>query len=96
LQTDLKRLREWAFENKIIINPTKSKANCFTRALEMEPLNYSLRDIIILEASSCKNIGIILSSDLSWTDQVLQPGWHFISQCVFLKRESVTQKFTHH
>jgi hypothetical protein len=36
----------------------------------MEPLNYSLRDIVILKASSCKSLGIILCSNLSWADQV--------------------------
>jgi hypothetical protein len=35
-----------------------------------EPLNYSLRDIVIPEASSCKYLGIILRSDLGWADQV--------------------------
>jgi hypothetical protein len=32
LQIDLNRLGEWAGENAIKINPTKSKALCFTRA----------------------------------------------------------------
>jgi hypothetical protein len=67
---DLNRLGEWAVENAMIINPAKSKAVCFTRAGVTEPLNYSLRDIVITEASSCKYLGIILRSDLSWADQV--------------------------
>jgi hypothetical protein len=45
LQTHLNRLGEWAFKNEIIINPNRSKAVCFIRTREMEPLNYSLRDI---------------------------------------------------
>jgi hypothetical protein len=40
---DLNRLGEWAAENEII-NPTKSKAVCITRARVTELLNYSLRD----------------------------------------------------
>jgi hypothetical protein len=36
----------------------------------MEPLNYSLRDTVIPEASSCKYLEIILRSDLNWDDQV--------------------------
>jgi hypothetical protein len=36
----------------------------------MEPWNYSFRDIVIPEVSSCKYLGIILRSDLSWTDRV--------------------------
>jgi len=42
----------------------------FTRARPKGPLNYSLMDILIPEASSCKYLGIILRSDLSWGDQV--------------------------
>ena len=52
------------------INPSKSKAIRFTRARVKDPLNYSLMGTLIPEASSCKYLGIILSSDLSWADQV--------------------------
>jgi hypothetical protein len=58
LQINVNKLGEWVFENEMIINPTKSKVVCFTKALVTEPLNYSLRDIIILEASSCKYLRI--------------------------------------
>jgi hypothetical protein len=54
----------------MVINPAKSKAVCFTRAQVTEPLHYSLRDIVIPEARSCKYLGIILRSNLSWADQV--------------------------
>jgi hypothetical protein len=70
VQTDLNRFREWAFEDKKLINQTKSKAVYFTKARLMEPLNYSLRDIVIPVMSSCKYLGIILRSDLRWADQV--------------------------
>jgi hypothetical protein len=66
----MNRLGEWAVENAMVIHPAKSKAVCFTRARVTEPLSYSLRDIVIPEASSCKYLGIILRSDLSWADQV--------------------------
>jgi hypothetical protein len=64
VQTELKRLREWAVENAMVINPVKSKAVCFTRARAKGPLNYSLRDSVIPEASSCKCLRIILRNDL--------------------------------
>jgi len=70
LQKDLDRLGEWAVENAMKINPSKSKAIRFTRARVKDPLNYSLMGTLILEASSCKYLGIILRSDLSWADQV--------------------------
>jgi hypothetical protein len=70
LQIDLNRLGDWAVENEMIINPAKSKAVCFTRGRVTELLNYSSWDIVIPEARSCKYLGIILCSDLSWADQV--------------------------
>jgi len=71
LQQDLDRLGgEWAVENAVKINPSKSKAIRFTRVRVKDPLNYSLMGTLILEASSCKYLGIILRSYLSWADQV--------------------------
>jgi hypothetical protein len=60
LQIDLNRLEEWAFEKEMIIHPNKSNAVCFTKARVTEPLYDSLRDMVILEASSCKYPGIVL------------------------------------
>jgi hypothetical protein len=70
LQKDVDRLGEWAVENAMETNPSKSKAIRFTRARVKDPLNYSLMDTLIPEASSCKYLGIILRSELSWADQV--------------------------
>ena len=70
LQKNLDRLGDWAAENAMKINPSKSKAIRFTRARVNDPLNYSLMDTLIPEASSCKYLGIILRSDFSWADQV--------------------------
>jgi hypothetical protein len=52
------------------INPTKSKVVCFMRAWVKDPLNYTLGGTVIPGASSCKYLGIILCSDISWSDQV--------------------------
>jgi len=70
LQKDLDILGAWAVENVMKINPSKSKAVCFTRSRVKDPLDYSLANTLIPEASSCKYLGIILRSDLSWADQV--------------------------
>jgi hypothetical protein len=78
LQKDLDRLGEWAVINALRINPSKSKAVRFTRARVKDPLNYSLMDTLISKASSCKYLGIILRSDLSWVDQgnyMVQKAW---------------------
>jgi hypothetical protein len=70
LQKDLDRLAEWAIENAMKINPSKSKAIRFTRVRVKDPLIYALNGTLIPEASSCKYFIIILRSDLSWEDQV--------------------------
>jgi hypothetical protein len=85
---DLDRLGEWAVENEMKINPIKSKTIRFTSARVKDPINYSLMGTLIPEASSCKYLGIILRSDLSWTDQVnyavkKKIGKHYISQCEY-------------
>jgi hypothetical protein len=54
VQKDVDRLGEWAFENAMKINPSKSKAVCFTRAQVKDPLDYLLANTLIPEASSCK------------------------------------------
>jgi len=70
IQKDLDRLGGWAVENAMKINPSKSKAIRLTIARVKDPLIYSLMGTLIPEASSCKYLGIILRSDLSWADQV--------------------------
>jgi hypothetical protein len=73
-----------------------SVRHCFTKPRVMEPLNYSLRDIVIREANNYKYLGIILRSDFSCAEQVnytvKKPGRHFISQCVFLKKGNTNIK----
>jgi hypothetical protein len=54
LQNDLDRLGESAVENTMKINPSKSKAVCFTTARLKDALDYSLANTIIPEASICK------------------------------------------
>jgi hypothetical protein len=70
LQRDVDRQGERAVENEMKINPNKRKAVCFTRARVKDPLKYSLLGTLVLEASSCKYLGIILRSDLSWANHV--------------------------
>ena len=48
-QGDVDRLGEWAVVNAMKINPSKSKAACFTRARVKDDLNYSLMDTLIPE-----------------------------------------------
>jgi hypothetical protein len=58
LQKDLNTVGKWAAENAMKINPSKCKALCFARPLVKNPLNYTLGDQLIPEASSCKYLRI--------------------------------------
>jgi hypothetical protein len=84
LQKDLDRLGEWVAENEMKINPSKCKAVHFTGARVKDPLNYTLGDQLLTEASICKYLGINLRSDLNWADLVnyaVKKAWkvlHFI------------------
>ena len=70
MQKDLDKLGEWPVENVLKINASNSKAVRFTRSRVKDPLDYSLANLLIPEASSCRYLGIILRSDLSWADQI--------------------------
>ena len=70
LQKDLDILGEWAAENATKINPGKCKAVRFTRARVKDLPNYTLGNQSIPESNSCKYLGIIIGSDLSWADHV--------------------------
>ena len=95
------RLGEWAVENSMKINPSKSKAVRFTRARLKDSLNYSIMGTFIPEAISCKYLRIILRSDLSWADHVnytLKKAWkalHFTMR-ILKKGNNVIQKFSLH
>ena len=52
------------------INQSKYKTIRVTRARVKDPLNYTLGAQLIAESNSCKYLGIILGSDLSWADHV--------------------------
>jgi hypothetical protein len=49
LQTDLNRLGDWAVENKMKLNPNKSKAIGFSRTRVQDPVNYSLPPPLALQ-----------------------------------------------
>jgi len=100
LQKVLDSLGEWAVETAMEINASKSTVVRFTRARVKDPLNYSLIDALLAEGSSCKYLGIILRSDLSWGDQVnytVKKAWkalHFTMR-IHKNRNSNTKSLTY-
>ena len=100
MQKDMDSLGDWVAENAMKINPSKCKAVCFTRAQVKDLLNYTLGDQLFPYASSCKYLGIILHSDLSWADHVnytVKKAWkalHFI-MCILKKGNSSTKSLSY-
>jgi hypothetical protein len=96
LQIGLGRLEEWAVENGMKINPGKSIAVSFVRSRVKDPLNYPLLDQVIPQASSCTYLGIILRSDLNWTDHINRTAKEAWKALLFtmriLKKEIVIRK----
>ena len=96
MQKDPDRLGEWAVENAMKKNPSKSKEIRFTRARVKDQLNYSLMGTLIPEASSCKYLRKIFRSELSWADQVsytVKKAWKALHFTVrILKRVIVIPK----
>jgi hypothetical protein len=90
---------DWAVENAMKINPGKSKAVRFVRA-RVKDLNYIFGDQRISEASSCKCLGINLSSYLIWADQVnytTQKAWKVLEFIIrVLKHGNSKEKFSLH
>jgi len=89
-----------AAENDKKINRSKCKAVRFTRTQVKDPLNYTLGDQLIPEASICKYLGIILRSDLNWADHVnntVKKAWkalHFIMR-IHKKGNSITKSLAY-
>ena len=100
LQKNLDRLGEWAVENVMKINPGKCKAVRFMRAWVKDPLNYTLGNQSIPESNSCKYLGIIICSDLSWANHVnymVKKAWralHFIMR-ILKKGNSSTKSLAY-
>jgi hypothetical protein len=65
-----------------------------------DPLDYSLANTLIPEASSCKYVGIILRGDLSWAEQVnyaVKKAWkvlHFTTR-ILKKGNSNTKRLAY-
>ena len=70
------------------INLSNCKVFCFTWPRAKDPLNYTLGEQFIPEASICKYLRLILRIYLNWADHVIymaEKAWkalHFI-MCIF-------------
>ena len=100
LQKDLDTLGEWAVENGMKINLSKCKAIRFTRAPAGSPLGYSLCNQEIPNASSFKDLRIVIRSDSNWVDHVnyiAQTRWkaHHFVRCVLKNGSTNTRSLAY-
>ena len=69
LQADLDNLSEWCQENDLSFNATKSCLLHFcNRARDVTLYDYSINGTDITSQDHFRDLGVIFSSDLSWTE----------------------------
>jgi exonuclease III len=78
LNSDLAAIEQWAKNNCLLLNPSKSQILLLGSKRSLSTLNYSdfptitLSNLAIPIQSTAKNLGLMLSSDLSWGNHVSQ------------------------
>ena len=70
LQRDLEGLEEWERSWRMDFNPSKCSVISFTRSRSPDTYSYDLHGERLQRVSSAKYLGVMLSSNLSWTEHV--------------------------
>jgi ribonuclease HI len=65
-ETALKRINEWAKENKLKFNPNKTQALLCTKKLKYRQPKIKIEEHILENVKHIKHLGIIIDSKLSW------------------------------
>lgn len=70
LQHDLNSLNKWSSEKNLIFNDKKCMVMRFTWKKSIEPPSYQLNQKPIIVANTQKDLGIIVSNDLKWSNHI--------------------------
>ena len=70
LQNDLDNLINWTTDNQMELNHTKCKALRIFRKKTPFQTNYSINGNIIEQVTNMKDLGVIVSKDLSWSRHI--------------------------
>lgn len=70
LQEDLDKITDWCSKWLMTLNTTKTLLVSFTRRRNLPPPQYVLCNAAISPVSSCKYLGVTISSDLSWSSHI--------------------------
>ena len=71
LQLDIDCISEWVSRNKLMLNPTKCKAMTISRKRNsVYSTQFLLHCISLEQVENFKYLGVLLSSDLSWSAHI--------------------------
>ena len=71
LQLDIDCISDWVSLNKLMFNPTKCKAMTISRKRNsVYPAQFLLNGIPLEQVETFKYLGVLLSSDLSWSAHI--------------------------
>ncbi len=70
LQDDINNLDDWSSTSGIAFNPSKCKAQTITRKINPITTSYSMNTSQLVSTKSERDLGVWISSDLTWTFQV--------------------------
>lgn len=70
LQDDIIGFRKWCKDDHLLININKCVQISFTRRKNLVMYNYSIDNQVLNSLSSIKDLGIILSVDLSFSEHI--------------------------
>ena len=86
LQFDIQALERWGSQSGLSFNASKSFLMRFCNRSPLASVDYSLKDSVIFCVSSCRDLGVIFSSDLSWTEHYKVISRNAYNQLYVIKR----------
>uniref|UniRef100_A0A1X7U8Y4 Uncharacterized protein n=1 Tax=Amphimedon queenslandica TaxID=400682 RepID=A0A1X7U8Y4_AMPQE len=82
----LQALLHWNFDSCLSCNTTKSFLLCFCSHSPLVTVDYSLDDIATASVSSCCDLIVVFSSNLSWSEHYKKIAIKAYGQCFLIKR----------
>ena len=71
IQSDVDRVNEWVISNHLSLNPVKCKTMLITKKINpIQPLQLQLNGIPLEQVEHFKYLGVLFSSDLSWSTHI--------------------------
>ena len=86
LQFDIQALERWSSHSGLSFNASKSFLLRFCNRSPLASVDYSLKDFVISCVSSCRDLGVIFSSNLSWTEHYKVVSRNAYNQLYVIKR----------